>query len=103
MRMRVCTVPLNDKGRKEYNYGIEHTENMAEFFLDEAEFNTLYDGGIFDAINAKCGKQIDDYESEEISASELVECTGLLSGFSGTFMNAVNKAIEAGTFLALDF
>ena len=71
--------------------------------LNETEFNALYDGGVFDAINAKCGKLIDDFESEEITAGELRECTSLLSGIFGAFMDAVNKAIEADTFLALDF
>lgn len=103
MRDRFLTVPINNDGINDYEYGVEGSDNLAEFTLSDEEFTKLYKSGLFSRINKRCGLMIDDYESETISADNLKKCIDLLQGWRGTFRDACNMAMKHSTFLALDF
>ena len=69
-RSRYISVPLNEQGIKDYNYG-EESNNIKVFNIDETQFSTMEELGVFDKINNRCQLLIDDYESEEIKGSNL--------------------------------
>ena len=103
MRERYLTVPLNEKGKEEYDFGYDHKDNLKNIVLSEDEFNHLAQSGVFNHINDMCGLMIDDYESEIISSSDLKKCLDELNDYEGDFLRASKLAIQYNTFLALDF
>ena len=103
MGVKWLTVPLNEQGKIDENYGKQHTPNLAEFILDESEFDSLWDNDVFKLINSRCNLLIDDYESEEISADNLRKCIDIIELVPGKFREAALLAIEKDTYLALDF
>ena len=103
MNIRYLTVPKNQPGMNEYDYGIEHTSNMIERVLGEEEFEALYNKYIFKRINDECGLMIDDYESEEISSDNLRKCIHFISEIPGVFYEMAKIALKYDTVLYLDF
>lgn len=106
MRKRFLTVIKNDMGLSEYDSGIEHSKNMVIYELPNAEFEKLYETGVFDAINQECGLLIDDYESEMISKSHLEQCINILEYQKlkfPVFISALKEVQRKGVALALDF
>lgn len=97
------TVPINEKGCQEYKDGYEHTENMLEYIIPHDEFRLLWKNRIFDIINNRFNLLIDDYESESVTADQLKTVYNAINGVKGVFLQAVNKAIEFGTEICLDF
>ncbi len=102
-RKRYLSVPINNQGIEEYDHGIEDTANIIETLLPENEFYELQTNGVFEQINKTCDLLIDDYESEIITAQNLINCKSIIQELTGVFAEAAHKAIEHGTFLALDF
>ena len=103
IKEKYITVPINAEGMNDYQEGREGTENMEEFILPEEEFDTLDRHKVFDIINDKCDLLIDIYESETVTAEQLQSVYKEISFMKGVWLNAVNKAIEYGTCIYLDF
>ena len=103
MRQRFLTVPKNNQGTYEYNYGIAHTDNMIEKKLSEEEFYALYHNGVFKQINDRCNLMIDDYESEIISCHNIEKCIDVISLVPGVFYEMAEEAKKYNTALCLDF
>ena len=103
VKEKYITVPKHEEGRNDYQEGKEGTENMEEFILPEEEFDTLDRHKVFDIINDKCGLLIDIYESETVTAEQLKSVYKEISLMKGIWLKAVNKAIEYGTCVYLDF
>lgn len=49
------------------------SEELIEIELDEFEFNSLWDSGIFLLINKICNTNIDDFEDEHIYSLTLIK------------------------------
>lgn len=78
---------------------------MHVYNLPESEFIILSACGIFDEIDKICGTLIDDYESEIIK-NNLDECINIVFDEREkvqVFYKALVEAMNANTFLALDF
>lgn len=105
-KVRFISVPLNEEGIEEYDQGIENTENIKVFKLDEEEFEELYSSGIFEKINLECNLLIDDYESEIIDSKNLELSQNISKGYklkSDKFNKALELAMGKDTFVGLDF
>lgn len=103
-KIRYISVPLNEKGIEDYNYGKENSDNIKLFKLSENEFDNLCNNGIFDKINFKCNLLIDDYESEEISASNLEIALNIVKkNKCNILVEALELAIKHNTLVGLDF
>ncbi len=98
------TVPKNQKGYEEYDYGIQHTENMDEFKLSPDEYHNLYKAGVFRILeNTYKELYIDDFESSTITADQLKAVYDAINVVPGVFIKAVDLAIRYGTCVYLDF
>jgi hypothetical protein len=103
-RPRWLSVPINEQGVEEYDYGVEDTPNIKTFMLSEKEFNVLYYQGIFDNINNECELLIDDYESEVILRDYFEVCKRIIGNENvPVFSEALDLAIKYDTLLGLDF
>ena len=57
-RSRYISVPLNEQGIKDYNYG-EESNNIKVFNIDETQFSTMEELGVFDKIGrASCRERV---------------------------------------------
>ena len=104
MRHRFLTVPYNDQGIAEYNGGVEKSENLYTVELPENEFAALVN--FFGVMNSECDLLIDDYESEEITADNLMKCRQIIANLKNdipVFYKALEMAIDKNTMIALDF
>ena len=89
-RIRYISVPLNEKGIEDYNYGKEESINIKVFELNE--------------INNSCDLLIDDYESEEISGKNLIIALDIsIKNKCKILTQALELAIEMNTLVGLDF
>jgi len=103
-RSRYLSVPLNEKGIEELEYGVEQSDNIKVIYLSDSEFEELYQsGGVFDRINEECDLMIDDFESETISNDKLGYCLSIVENKHIKLMEALNLAKEYNTFVDLDF
>ncbi len=100
---KYITVPINQKGIDEYSHMDFETENLLSFVLPEDEYEKLDRHHVFDIINTKCGKMIDVFESEKVSADDLKSVYRDISPIKGIWLDAVNKALEYNTCICLDF
>ena len=101
-RCRFLMVPLNNQGIHDCNYGRVNSKDLVTYELSEDEFELLY-RTVFPVINDRCALLIDDYESEEISAQNIMCCLDTIKQVEGVFKTACLKAVEQGTFVGLDF
>ena len=98
------TVPKNQKGYEEYDFGIEHTENMDEFKLSPEEYHKLLKAGVFRILeNTYKELYIDDFESATITVEQLKAVYNAINVVEGDFLKAVDLAIKYGTCVYLDF
>ena len=98
------TVPKNEKGKEEYNYGTDNSDNLYTTIIPPEEYSILWKNGVFDTINENCGLGIDDYESEIIPAEQIEEAIKYVSdSLYPTLFEALQKAKQYGSFMALDF
>lgn len=98
------TVPKNQKGYEEYDYGIEHTENMVEFTLPQEEFRQLQKSGVIRILEGTYKElYIAESESNIITADQLKAVYNAINVIPGVFMTAVDTAIKYGTCVYLDF
>lgn len=103
-KIRFISVPLNDQGIDDYNYGVEGSKNITEIKLGEDEFDKIYFSGVFDDINEKCNLLIDDYESEEIKGENLKIALDISKKKKcEVLIQATELAIEKNTLVGLDF
>lgn len=97
------TVPKNEKGYEEYDYGIMHTENMDQFKLPTAEYDKLIDSGVFRILeNTYKGLYIDAFESCTITADQLKAVYDAINVIDGVFIKAVDLAIKYGTCIYMN-
>lgn len=102
-RSRYISVPLNEQGIKDYNYG-EESNNIKVFNIDETQFSTMEELGVFDEINNRCQLLIDDYESEEIKGSNLEIALNITKNTNCELLTtALELAIKYNTLVGLDF
>ena len=64
-------------GEKEYEHGIEESENLISFTIPENEFAALWDA--FETINDRFDLLIDDFESEIIPTEVIHDVITLVS------------------------
>jgi hypothetical protein len=103
-RVRYISVPLNEKGIEDYNYGKEESNNIRVFQLKEDEYNNIDESGIFNEINNSCDLLIDDYESEEIKGNNLEIALDISKkNECEVLIQALELAIENNTLVGLDF
>lgn len=103
-RIRYISVPLNEKGIEDYNYGKEESINIKVFELNEIEYNNIDEAGVFNEINNSCDLLIDDYESEEISGKNLIIALDIsIKNKCKILTQALELAIEMNTLVGLDF
>lgn len=102
-RVRYISVPLNKQGIEDYDCGKE-SNNVKVFEIKEAEYNNIYEAGVFDEINNKCDLLIDDYESEEIKGNNLEIALDILKNNKcKVLIQALELAIKNNTLVGLDF
>lgn len=103
-RIRYISVPLNEQGIEDYNYGKEESSNIKVFDLKEVEYNEIYKSGVFNEINNSCDLLIDDYESEEIKGNNLEIALNISKkNKCDILIKALELAIEKNTLVGLDF
>ncbi len=89
-------------GEKEYEHGVEESENLISFTIPENEFADLWD--VFETINDRFGLLIDDFESEIIPAEMIHDVITLVSKEKyPVFYDALITAQKYDTYLAFDF
>ncbi|MDE6231722.1 MAG: hypothetical protein K2M60_00030 [Lachnospiraceae bacterium] len=71
VRERYIRVPKNRQAMRDYDYGIQSSEQMQELILNDEQYSKLDKLGVFDKINEKCNIIIDDYEEEVLELSEI--------------------------------
>ena len=97
------TVALNDKGREEYDCGVESSENMISFDLPMDEFEIIYPD-VIDEINTTVGTLIEEYESDVIFNNKLSLIDKIIEKLQvPTFKRLVDKAKEVGSDLYFDW
>ena len=96
-------VPKNEKGKESHYWGKADSENLLRFDLSEDEYYKLFKHHVFEILNEKYDLWIDNGESETITAEQLKESYKEISLLKGVWLEAVNKAIEYGTCVFLDF
>jgi len=103
-KVRFISVPLNEQGMDDYNYGVEDSKNITEIKLDEDKFDKVYFSRVFNDINEKCNLLIDDYESEVIKGENLKIALDISKKKKcGVLIQAIELAIEKNTLVGLDF
>ncbi|MDM8313138.1 hypothetical protein [Clostridium cadaveris] len=103
-RLYYISVPLNQDGIEEYDFGKEDSPNIKVYAIVEKEFDKIYETGIFDKINDSCDLLIDVYESEEIKEENLKIALGIAKNNNcEVLMQALELAIEKNTLVGLDF
>lgn len=97
------SIPLNEKGVSEYDYGVLESENLIFIEFPECEVNDLFNSGTVDIINEQYRLGIDDYESTLIPKDVLGDVISHISESKyPVFYKALKIAAEKGEFLALD-
>lgn len=103
-RLYFISVPLNQKGVEEYDYGQENSKNIKEYTIGEKEFDKIYEAGIFGEINDSCDLLIDAYESEIIKDENLKIALEIAKNNNcKVLIKALELAIEKNTLVGLDF
>lgn len=103
-RLYFISVPLNQKGIEEYDYGQENSKNIKEYAIGENEFNKIDKTGIFDNINNSCDLLIDVYESEIIKEDNLKLALDIAKKMDiAILIEALELAMEKNTLVGLDF
>ena len=98
------TIPINQKGYEEYNRMIDESENQITYLLSFVEYKKLIDAGVFLVPERRYPDlYITDGESNTITSEQLKNVYDDINVIPGVFMEAVNKAIELGTCVFLDF
>lgn len=89
-------------GEKEYENGVEESENLISLTIPENEFAALWD--VFETINDHFGLLIDDFESEIIPAEMIHDVITLVSKEKyPVFYDALITAQKYDTYLAFGF
>ncbi len=102
MMNKWITIPKNEMGEKEYENGVEESENLISLTIPENEFAALWD--VFETINDHFGLLIDDFESEIIPAEMIHDVITLVSKEKyPVFYDALITAQKYDTYLAFDF
>lgn len=100
--MMYLFVAKNEAGVESHYYGKNDRENLIQYELSEDEYYTLWKHHVFDILNDKFDLWIDNGESETVTADQLKAAYQEISQIKGTWLDAVNKAIEYGTCVFLD-
>ena len=103
MKQYFATVPINEDGITDYENGLENSPNFIDYRIPEDEYNSLWENHTFDILNDRFDIMIDRYESEVIKADQLKKAYDAINVIKGVFLEAVDKAIELGTCVYLDF
>jgi len=105
MKNRFLTVPLNEKGKEDYDFGVEGGENTYECIMPEEEFSALDYSGILDRVSEMYRLDISEYESEIVGVDAAETMLQLIDENKvnvPTAKRALEMAIEKGTFIAFD-
>ncbi len=97
------SIPLNEKGVTEYDYGVDSSENLALIELPFDERTALFLDGVFDRVNEACGICIEDYERCTIPEDEVRTAIKYVDkSVYPTFYAALEMAIKYKSFCAID-
>lgn len=98
------TVPKNEAGIHEYENWIEQSDNLEQFKIDPEEYSRLIKSGVIRVLEGTYKDlYIADGESNEISADQLKAVYKAINVVPGVFLSAIDKAIQYGTCVYLDF
>ncbi|UKS29659.1 hypothetical protein LOZ80_12285 [Paenibacillus sp. HWE-109] len=78
-KIRIISVPFNDQGMKDMENDLDNSEYVQEFKINEKQFYTLFESGIFNVLNRECDVLIDDFETELIDFESLLKANKVLS------------------------
>ncbi|MBQ9008989.1 MAG: hypothetical protein IJ088_06625 [Clostridia bacterium] len=98
------TVPINKEGYDEYDHGIEFSDNLIVYHMPYDEYKKLVRGRVFRVLETRyIDLYIVDGESAVITAERLIKVYDAINAIPGVFLEAVDKAIELGTCVFIDF
>lgn len=101
---KYVTVPKNQNGIVDYDYGRDNSPNVIFMELKKNEFDFLFDKKVAEQINEKYHLLIDDYKSEIIPFEAMDYVLELIDEFDmPVFKLAVGLAKYYETFIGLDF
>jgi len=105
--MKIISVPLSDDALHRLGCNESESGDLNEIELDDAQFQLLWQSGLFDEFNDKLGVLIDDYEDESVTDIEkLKEAFCIANAYRGihsgesvfqTISELVSVAIEKRT------
>ncbi|UXY10993.1 hypothetical protein N7922_00220 [Kosakonia sp. ML.JS2a] len=88
--MKCIAVPVNLEAMNRLDYDQCQEEDLVEVIFEEHDYNELWDSGIIEILNNQLGKNIDDYEDENITdLDELRQCRVII----GERINIVPSSI----------
>ena len=96
-------VPKNEQAVKDFEEGTDTKDQFIVYEISEDEFDILWKHHVFDILNEKYDLWIDECEEETVTATQLKELYDAISFHKGSWLDAVNKAIEIGTCAYLHF
>ncbi|MFH8133254.1 hypothetical protein ABU178_03535 [Pantoea osteomyelitidis] len=90
--MKLITVPVSHEAMKRLDFDECMSDDLLELKLDEADFESLWDSGVFKKINEFVGVNIDVYEDEVLTGlSDLAKAKEAVENFSGNCEEPVKK------------
>lgn len=88
--MKCIAVPVNPEAMNRLDYDQCQEGDLVEVIFEEHDYNELWDSGIIEILNNQLGKNIDDYEDENITdLDELRQCKVII----GERINIVPSSI----------
>lgn len=73
--MKCIAVPVNPEAMNRLDYDQCQEGDLVEVIFEEHDYKELWDSGVIEIINNQLGKNIDDYEDENITClDELRQC-----------------------------
>lgn len=98
MNEKVITVPKNLKSERELNFDKAESADLIELNLELSQFKSLWEAGVFEMINKIARVNIDDFESEEITESiilnNVIDALKDLKSEKNEVQSLINAIIE---------
>ncbi|WP_312921090.1 hypothetical protein [Empedobacter brevis] len=69
---KLIVIPKNKTAERDLDFDEASSEELIEITLDQFEFYSLWDYGVFLLINKVCSTNIDDFEDEHIYDLDLI-------------------------------
>lgn len=80
-KQKLVVIPISLEAVNRLNYDLCTDGDLIEILLENSEYNTLYDLGLFDEINKHLSLNLGDYEDEIIFNDKFIELQEILCRF----------------------